>query len=195
MTTALEESEGSTSRPARPLPPEMTRYPLYRRLVGPQGRSGQVRKISPPPGFDRRTFHPVASRYTGRATRPTKYIVYFAYLLTYSIEQSPWEASWISTSREIPHILCNPKVHCRIFKCPPPAPILNQLYPVHSPTSHFLRFQINIILLPTPVFSKFALPLRFLHQDLVYTSPLPYTCHMPRPSFDRPINIGWGVDH
>jgi hypothetical protein len=31
------------------LPPEKTRYPLYRRLCGPQGRSGQVRKLSPPP--------------------------------------------------------------------------------------------------------------------------------------------------
>jgi hypothetical protein len=29
----------------------MTRYPLYSRLGRPQGRSGQVRKISPPPGF------------------------------------------------------------------------------------------------------------------------------------------------
>ena len=34
------------------LPPGKTRYPLYRRLSGPQGRSGRVRKISPPPGFD-----------------------------------------------------------------------------------------------------------------------------------------------
>ena len=31
------------------LPPEKTRYPLYRRLGGPQGRSGRVRKIPPPP--------------------------------------------------------------------------------------------------------------------------------------------------
>jgi hypothetical protein len=30
------------------LPPEKTRYPLYRRLDGPQRRSGRVRKISPP---------------------------------------------------------------------------------------------------------------------------------------------------
>ena len=29
------------------LPPGKTRYPLYRRLGGTQGRSGQVRKISP----------------------------------------------------------------------------------------------------------------------------------------------------
>jgi hypothetical protein len=52
MTTALEGVEGSASRPGPSLPPEKTRYPLYRRLGGPQGRSGQVRKISPPPGFD-----------------------------------------------------------------------------------------------------------------------------------------------
>ena len=42
----------------------MTRYPLYRRLGRPQGRSGRVRKISPPPGFDPRIAQPVASRYT-----------------------------------------------------------------------------------------------------------------------------------
>jgi hypothetical protein len=30
------------------LPPGMTRYPLYRRLGGPQGRSGRVLKTSPP---------------------------------------------------------------------------------------------------------------------------------------------------
>ena len=46
------------------LPPGKTRYPLYRRMGGPQGRSGQVRKISPPPGFDPRPVQPLASRYT-----------------------------------------------------------------------------------------------------------------------------------
>ena len=34
------------------LPPAKTRLPLYRRLGGPHGRSGRVRQISPPPGFD-----------------------------------------------------------------------------------------------------------------------------------------------
>ena len=58
------------SRPGRSLPPGKIRYPLYRRLGGPQGRSGQVRKISPPPGFDLRNVQPVASRYTDYATRP-----------------------------------------------------------------------------------------------------------------------------
>ena len=55
----------------RPLfTPGKTRYPLYRRLSGPQGNSGQVLKISTPPGFDARTVHHVASRYTDYATRP-----------------------------------------------------------------------------------------------------------------------------
>ena len=52
------------------LPPGKTRYPLYRRLGGPQGRSVRVRKISPPPGFDSRTAQPVASRYTDRGVSP-----------------------------------------------------------------------------------------------------------------------------
>ena len=52
LPTVLEGGEGSASRPGRCLPPGKTRYPLYRRMGGPQGRSGQVRKISPPPGFD-----------------------------------------------------------------------------------------------------------------------------------------------
>ena len=46
------------------LPPGKTRYPLYRRLGEPQGRSGRVQKIAPPPEIDTRTFQPVASRYT-----------------------------------------------------------------------------------------------------------------------------------
>jgi hypothetical protein len=52
--------ERSASLPGRFLPPGKTRCPLYRRLGGPQDRSEQVRKISPPPGFDPRTVQPVA---------------------------------------------------------------------------------------------------------------------------------------
>ena len=73
--------EGSASRPVRSLPPGKSRYPLYRSLGGLQGRSGQVRKNSPPPGFDPRTVQPVASRYTDHAARPiyiyiTLHIIY-----------------------------------------------------------------------------------------------------------------------
>ena len=50
----------SASRPGRSLPPGKIRYPLYRNLGGPQGRCGQLRKISSPTGFDPRTVQPVA---------------------------------------------------------------------------------------------------------------------------------------
>ena len=55
--------DGQRHAPAA-LQPGKTRYQLYKRLGGPQGRSGLVRKILPPPGFDPRTIQPVSSRYT-----------------------------------------------------------------------------------------------------------------------------------
>ena len=52
---------GSQRHALAALPLGKTQYPLYRRLGGPQSRSGRVRNISPPPGFDPRTVQPVAS--------------------------------------------------------------------------------------------------------------------------------------
>ena len=52
--------------------PGKTRYPLYMKLGGPQGRSGRVRNISSPLGFDPRTIQPVASRYTDWAIQARK---------------------------------------------------------------------------------------------------------------------------
>jgi len=51
--------------------PGKTRYPLYRRLGGPQGWFEQVWKKMPPPQFDPRTIHPIASCYTDYATQTT----------------------------------------------------------------------------------------------------------------------------
>ena len=42
------------------------------------------------------------------------------YLLTYSMEQSSWEANWSAASQEIPCILWKPKVHHRTHKRTPP---------------------------------------------------------------------------
>jgi len=44
---ALEGDEWSAARPGRTLPPGKTRYPLYRRLGGPQGQSGWVENLAP----------------------------------------------------------------------------------------------------------------------------------------------------
>jgi hypothetical protein len=63
LTSALDGMGGQRHASAA-LAPGKTRYPLYGRLGGPQRRSGQVRKISPPPGFDSRTVQPVASLIT-----------------------------------------------------------------------------------------------------------------------------------
>jgi len=46
------------------LSPGKVWYPLFRRLGEPQGWSGQVWKISPPPVFDLQTVQPVVSHYT-----------------------------------------------------------------------------------------------------------------------------------
>ena len=62
----------STLRPGPLTPEKETRYPLYGRLGEPQGQSGQVRKTLPSPGFDLRTFQPVASRYTDWAIHNIK---------------------------------------------------------------------------------------------------------------------------
>jgi len=82
LSTALEGGEGSASRPGRSLPPGKSRYPLYRRLGGHKGRSGQVRKISPPPEFDAGP-----SSYTDYATRPTtEYVPDSLFYLTMKAE-------------------------------------------------------------------------------------------------------------
>ena len=89
--------------------PGKTRYSLYRCLGGTQGRSGQVQKISPLPGFDPRTVQSIASRYTDYATRPTElktlsikillYIVIYDQYITVSLwilSQMQWslQTSW-----------------------------------------------------------------------------------------------------
>jgi len=106
MTTALEGAEGSVSRPGRSLPPGKIRYSLYRRLCGPQGRSGQVRKISPPTGIrspDR--------RYTYYATRPTITTVH-RQLNSHEFIQPP------SSCRKNPRIHTNARRRSRRLDCP-----------------------------------------------------------------------------
>ena len=55
--------EWSAARPGRSLPPEKTRYPFYRRLGGPQGRSERAENLVPI-GILSRIIQPLVSRYT-----------------------------------------------------------------------------------------------------------------------------------
>ena len=63
LTTALDKV-GGQRHVSVALTPGKNRYPVYRRLGGPQGRSGRLRKISPPQGFYPRIVQSVASRFT-----------------------------------------------------------------------------------------------------------------------------------
>jgi len=65
---ALEGSEWSAARPGRTLPLGKTRYPFYRRLGGPQGRSGRAENLVPT-GIRSRTVQPVISRHTCNNTK------------------------------------------------------------------------------------------------------------------------------
>jgi len=65
LTSALDENGWSAPRPDRFTFGKETRYPLCRRLSGPQGRCRRARKTSPPPqtGIRSWTVQPVGNRY------------------------------------------------------------------------------------------------------------------------------------
>jgi hypothetical protein len=67
-------------------PGKETRYALYGRLGGPQGRPGRARKISPPPGFGPCTVQRVAGCYTDGAIAFRVYYVTCLKLKTGNVE-------------------------------------------------------------------------------------------------------------
>jgi hypothetical protein len=63
LTSALDRGEWLTPRPGRFTSGKDTRYPLCRRVGGPKGFYGRVRKISLLQRFDPQIVHPVESSY------------------------------------------------------------------------------------------------------------------------------------
>ena len=115
------------------------------------------------------------------------------------MEQSPSsEANRFSASQEIPRILWKPKVHYYSHKCPPPVSLLSQLDPIQTPTSHFLKIHLNIILPSTSGSRKFSDIKRHLikfgcHGDLttaVFFTPVLCRVHTSSPNSQmNPVHI------
>ena len=95
------------------------------------------------------------------STYLTKGTIFVQQLITYLL--TPWsrvlleKRTGFAANQEIPLILCNPKVHYRTHKYPPPVPILSQLHPVPATPSHFLKIHFNIILPSTSWSPRWAL--------------------------------------
>ena len=81
FTSAVDGVGGQSHAPAA-LPLVKTRYQLYRRLGGPHGRSGRMRKTSTPPGFDPPIVQPVATRYTDCAIPTLRWYTSYLHIVT-----------------------------------------------------------------------------------------------------------------
>jgi hypothetical protein len=80
-------------------------YPLYRRL-GPKGQSGLVQKMSPPPGFNLQTVHPIVSCYINYVIPPLHYILIYLYLLHDAIQISYTPVTMIIMPRHFKWLSC-----------------------------------------------------------------------------------------
>jgi len=118
MTAVLEGGDWSAARPGRTLPPGKTRYPFYRRLGGPQGRSGRAENLVPT-GIRSRTVQPVAQSLY-RLSYPAHNTNTFIYIYIYiSFNKN------LCVSSPNRSFICNPRLKCYARRC-------NHLYPIRN---------------------------------------------------------------
>ena len=121
----------------------------------------------------------------------------YAYLLTYSMEHSPWEANRFSASQEIPHIYVTRRLitafttACHVSLSW--ARSIQSMPPHPTSWRSFSILSSYLCLGPPCCLFPLVFPTKTLYTPLLS----PHTCYMPHPSysshFDHPNNIGCGL--
>jgi hypothetical protein len=107
-------------------------------------------------------------------------VALWVHKVTNSMEQIPsWEANSLSASQEIPRLLRNPNVHCRVHNSTPLVPILTQMNPVRTFTLYFPKIHSDIIPIYARVFQVVTFLQVFRPKSCLYVSSLPCMLHAP----------------
>jgi hypothetical protein len=92
------------------------------------------------------------------------------------------EAANCAAIQELPNILRNPKVHCRVHKSPPLILILSQINPIHIILFYTSKIHFNIVYPHTFWSSQWSPSFRLSHQYPIRIPRLPHSCSMSCPS-------------
>jgi hypothetical protein len=104
-------------RPGRFYPSERDLVPIVQELGGPQGRSGGLRKISPPLEFDPRTVQPLAGRYTdwaiqARSNSSSRVNFVSSFAETYSARGRKLDSHFTKIKNNYSVLLCAEELPC-----------------------------------------------------------------------------------